>query len=189
MSKSFEYFDSYFYYDSKSPSGLRWKVDRPSGRKLATTNVSKGDVAGCKNQGYWHVGLEGGDYGVHNIVWTLLSQEPPFTYIDHIDGNGENNTFSNLRETTHAINCRNKGMYSSNSTGVTGVCFKVTNPPYNHTIVVAQCRSLDGKVMSRSFSVKKYGLMPAFKMACDWRYSTIGHLNILGAGYTDRHRL
>ncbi len=38
----------YFYYDESSPSGLRWKVNRYSGRSDSIISAEKGQVAGTK---------------------------------------------------------------------------------------------------------------------------------------------
>ena len=39
-------FEDYFYYDETSPTFLRWKVDRYSGRKRNVLKFKKGDVCG-----------------------------------------------------------------------------------------------------------------------------------------------
>lgn len=41
--------------------------------------------------------------------------------IDHINGNGLDNQKKNLRECTHAENCKNMGQYASNTSGYKGV--------------------------------------------------------------------
>jgi len=41
--------------------------------------------------------------------------------VDHRDVNQTNNDVRNLRWVTHLENCQNRGMYSNNTTGVTGV--------------------------------------------------------------------
>ena len=41
--------------------------------------------------------------------------------VDHRDVNQLNNDVRNLRWVTHLENCQNRGMYSNNTTGVTGV--------------------------------------------------------------------
>ena len=46
---------------------------------------------------------------------------PVGKYIDHIDRNPLNNQSDNLRITTNQINNLNKGLYSTNTSGYTGV--------------------------------------------------------------------
>ncbi|AZH74824.1 hypothetical protein FORC80_2467 [Salmonella enterica subsp. enterica serovar Virchow] len=46
---------------------------------------------------------------------------------------------------------------------------------------------LEGKRISKSFSIRKNGLENAIKQAVFWRDESIRALNELGAGYTDRH--
>lgn len=43
--------------------------------------------------------------------------------IDHIDGNGLNNTRVNLRASTPAQNARNRGKQKTNTSGYKGVCY------------------------------------------------------------------
>ena len=43
------------------------------------------------------------------------------------------------------------------------------------------------RVCSKSFPVKKYGVLPAFKLAVDYREKMIAELNAQGAGYTENH--
>ena len=57
---------------------------------------------------------------VHRIIWVLVTGEQPDT-IDHKDGNGLNNKWSNLRSVSHAKNMTNKKVYDSNTSGCAGV--------------------------------------------------------------------
>lgn len=43
--------------------------------------------------------------------------------VDHLDGNGLNNTEANLRAGSHSENMRNRRLDSRNKSGVVGVCF------------------------------------------------------------------
>lgn len=43
--------------------------------------------------------------------------------VDHIDGDGLNNTRENLRPCTHAENLQNRGRQANNTSTVKGVCF------------------------------------------------------------------
>ena len=106
----FEYFNEWFYIDTSSPSGLRWKKQQHRSRKYAD------DQAGSiltKESGkkYWQIKLNNKVYKVHRIVYVLhtgaIEQD---LVIDHIDGNGLNNKVENLRLVTHLVNCLNKGV-------------------------------------------------------------------------------
>jgi hypothetical protein len=48
-------------------------------------------------------------------------------FIDHIDGDGLNNTRLNLRASTNAQNLQNRGKQRNNTSGIKGVCRDKTN--------------------------------------------------------------
>ena len=120
--------------------------------------------------------------------------EPPINTsdwsIDRID-NTRGYEPGNLRWANSETQARNKGKSSVNTSGVNGVQF------YDHQgrngtswlYVVATWYSLgtNGKAQNKKFSVKKHGLLPAFKMACEYRLKMIEELNAQGAGYTENH--
>lgn len=97
----------------------------------------------------------------------------------------------NVRWATASTQARNRGKLSSNSSGFTGVKFvnKRNLPPNENKFTLytrAMCRE-NGKYKSKSFSVSKYGLLPAFAMACASREKMILQLNLNGAGYSAAH--
>lgn len=59
-------------------------------------------------------------YKAHRIIWKLVHGKDP-EYIDHIDGNPENNCLLNLREVTHQSNMRNQKLRCTNTSGFNGV--------------------------------------------------------------------
>lgn len=90
----------------------------------------------------------------------------------------------NLRWATKGEQCRNQRMSDNNTSGKTGVTWHINS--CGNTRAVAVCRS-GGKIHSGTFSVKNYGLLPAFAMACQYRDKMIAQLNAAGAGYTENH--
>ena len=58
-----------------------------------------------------------GQFVMHQIIMPC----PEGFVIDHIDGNGLNNTKSNLRIVTQSQNCMNRSIRSDNSSGIIGV--------------------------------------------------------------------
>jgi hypothetical protein len=176
----------YFYYDETSPSCLRWKVDVKNGRGLKHTRRQAGDVAGSVGgKRYWHVMFNWKDYAVHRIIWKILKGSLDGMYIDHIDGDSTNNKIENLRLATLKTNSRNKKKQINNSTGVSGVsCISNGKGVYYWC---ASWRTLDMKQAQKCFSIREYGLMPAFKMAVEYRLKMIKELNEQGADYSERH--
>ncbi len=106
----FEWFDEWFYVDESSPSGLRWKKQRPRSKMYS------GDQAGSlltKETGklYWQIKVGRKVYKVHRVVYLLTHGTiDEGLVIDHIDGNGLNNNINNLRLVPHFVNCMNKAV-------------------------------------------------------------------------------
>lgn len=57
---------------------------------------------------------------VHRIIWVWMTGQQPDN-IDHIDGNGLNNKWSNLRSVPHKVNCKNQKIHTTNTSGISGV--------------------------------------------------------------------
>lgn len=104
--------------------------------------------------------------------------------VDRIDAYG-NYERGNLRWSLPDKQTRNQKKQSNNTSGVTGVTWYTTGN--NHTYAIAWYNKLDGKTGSKSFSVRKYGLLESFAMACLYREKMIAELNEQGAGYSINH--
>jgi len=77
----------------------------------------------------------------------------------------------------YAAAMRNNKMRSSNSTGVVGVSWG-SNTDFNQTRAIAHWVDENANQHSKSFSVLKYGLLPAFKLACEYRVKMVEELSI-----------
>lgn len=183
-----------FYYDETSPSCLRWKYDRRTGKDNRILRKAAGDVAGYKStqvDGYERyvvtVGKgHGTSYLAHRIVMSIAGQKVDGQDVDHIDGNSLNNVVSNLRFADIKTNARNRKKSPRNTSGVTGVslitCNKTGVPRWYGFV-----RKTNGKSTCKSFRVDKLGNDAAFRLACEWRNQMMEQLNREGAGYTDDH--
>ncbi len=181
-------------YSASSPTGLIWKKDIYSG--FGGVLRKKGDCAGSPSakspsrSRSFRIALttESGvckQYHTHRVIWALcygsITSEQ---IVDHIDGNPFNNNIENLRVVSKAVNTRNRKLLRNNKVGVNGV--KMIIRGAGNPVYVATCY-LEGKQLQRYFSVKDYGLLPAFALAIQWRQTKIKELNEQGAGYTNRH--
>lgn len=96
----------------------------------------------------------------------------------------------NMQWETDIQQARNKGKQVNNSSGFHGVSWdnKLWPNGLGSTLYAkVQWRDLDSTQRTKAFSVTKYGLLPAFKMACEYREEMIIQLNLQGAGYTETH--
>ena len=101
--------------------GLYWK------RRMSPKALI-GDRAGFrKSNGYRYVVIEGRHYLEHRLVFLYNYGYLP-KYIDHIDGDKENNEITNLRACTSCQNNYNRKIRSDNTSGVKGVSWY---KPYN----------------------------------------------------------
>lgn len=78
----------------------------------------------------------------HRVAWLWMTGEWPDGDIDHIDGDGHNNRWSNLRCVSRSVNALNGGAYRTNALGVRGVYHK--GPRYKTRPFCAEIM-VDGK--------------------------------------------
>lgn len=136
---------------------------------------------------YCRVSFLGKGHRTHRIVYEMVAgkQIEPGMQVDHIDGNGLNNTFANLRLVNVSLNNRNKRAHKIDKLGgnlPSGVRYCRHRGAY-----VAAFSKLNGKQSVKYFCVSKYGDHEARQQAINYRREAIKELNKSGAGYTDRH--
>jgi len=108
----------HLHYDPKT--GI-WTWVNPTARR-----VRVGDGAGWlshKGDKYLTVNMGGIRYPAHRLAWFWMTSEWPEEMVDHINLNGLDNRWENLRLATNAENMRNSGRRSTNTTGRKGVHF------------------------------------------------------------------
>ena len=110
-----------FDYDAET-GHLYWRVQTnatPKGKPAGTVARHKVE----KYTSYINVSILGDRYKAHRIIWLMQTGEWPKGHIDHIDGNGLNNAWSNLREATISQNAMNQRVRSDSTSGIKGVSY------------------------------------------------------------------
>ena len=108
----------YFTYDPTTGQ-LTYRL-RSS--KTTTIGAIAGSVCGTlPDRGYVIVPFCGKNYPAHRLIWCYVHGQFPDKQIDHIDHDRTNNRLSNLRLASNHTNMKNKSLYTTNSSGYSGV--------------------------------------------------------------------
>lgn len=114
----------------------------------------KGHKAGSKvgslTHGYEVICIDKKKYYSHRLAFLFMEGRLP-KLIDHIDGNGLNNAYANLRECSQSENLANKTNQSNNSSLIKGVCYIKSREAYRARV------EIKGISSNRYFKINKYG--------------------------------
>ena len=89
----------------------RWKAGQIAGRQKESTGRRR----------YIEVRYEGKWLTAHRIAVAWMTGEWPDEQVDHINGDGLDNRWSNLRQATSSENSQNRKMPNTNQVGMKGV--------------------------------------------------------------------
>lgn len=106
-----------FRYDPETGK-LFWRITTNS---RAYAGSEAGCFKGTTGNFYRQVSIGGRRYYAHRLAWLIVTGAWPSEELDHINGDGLNNRWHNLREVQHSGNLRNAKRQSNNTSGVTGV--------------------------------------------------------------------
>jgi len=113
---------AYFDYDPETGI-LKNKVQRgPRGRRGEEAGTIDYSGPDC-DKPYFRVRMEGSIYYAHRIIWVWMTGDQPET-VDHIDGNGLNNRWENLRNVSFLKNGQNQKIHTTNTSGASGITFR-----------------------------------------------------------------
>lgn len=115
-------------------SGMASKVGDECGHLFTAVN----------GKSYRRVSIFGKSYLSHHLAWLYMTGNMPLNQIDHINGNGIDNRFINLRDVSPRENSKNKRRYYTNKTGVSGVSWSSGKKKYRVEI------SVDGVTYSKN---------------------------------------
>lgn len=109
-----------------------WLVSRGKARK--------GDEAGhimiSGGKKYRGIRVLGYPFRAHRLAFLYVNGVFPEQDVDHEDGNGLNNRWSNLRAVTPADNAKNQRLHSSNASGKSGVSWHKRDSKWQAIITV-----------------------------------------------------
>lgn len=100
---------------------LRNKNGAPKGAIAGSIKHCRPKSSGKQKKYYVIVSIQRKQYRAHRIIWLWMTGEWPKEEIDHIDGDGTNNKWLNLRQVTTAENGKNKCLLNTNTSGYMGV--------------------------------------------------------------------
>lgn len=104
--------------------------------------------------------------------------------VDRIDNN-LGYVEGNMRWATDEEQSRNKGKYTNNKSGVTGIYLHKGATGIEYW--VASYNPEKGRSKSKYFNIAKLGNKEAFELAREFRDKKIEELKALGYGYTEKH--
>jgi hypothetical protein len=86
--------------------------------------------------GYIRVGLAGGKYQAHRLIWLYMTGEWPTSCIDHKNLDRADNRWDNMRPATKAQNMYNLPISRHNTSGIKGVGWSRTKGKWRATISI-----------------------------------------------------
>ena len=93
---------------------LMWIKSRVRGKVITKAGCVSGD-------GYRRIEILGKNYLAHRLAFLFMTGSFPDNDMDHIDGNKDNNIWSNLRAVSTLENCRNQKLLKNNTSGYPGI--------------------------------------------------------------------
>lgn len=139
-----------------------WKKNR---RGHAISGCPAGSCTTMRDgKSYVRIRVDGECFLAHRLAMLYMQSNFPKQEVDHIDGNGCNNIFTNLRCVSPQNNKRNKRLYTSNNSGCSGVTWKRTLGRWRSVIYVCSKQihlgyynHIEDAIAARKAAEVKYG--------------------------------
>lgn len=107
------------------------------------TRKSTGKVTGSVGRNgknthvkYVRISINGVLYKAHRLAWLYVIGDNPAYVIDHINGDGTDNRFCNLRDVPQVINSRNAKINSNSVSLVSGVSWRNSRKVWRSRIMI-----------------------------------------------------
>jgi hypothetical protein len=113
--------DGLFSYDAETGMLTRLATGKP--------------VLGSRKRKHVAVGVGCKTFLAHRIIWKMVTGEEA-ALLDHIDCDGHNNRWVNLREAETRENLRNRGAPKNNTSGIKGVSFDKITQTWRASITI-----------------------------------------------------
>ena len=110
------------------------------------------------NQGkrYIQISIDKHIYYAHRLAFLYMNNKWPENEIDHIDHDGENNTWTNLRDVTKLENAKNRKLNKTNTSGTTGVTFITQKSKYKEKITEYKYWRAQIKINSKQITIGNF---------------------------------
>ena len=107
-------------------------------RRVASSNAPAGAIATFRSSnGYLRVCVGGIEYRAHRVIWLMQTGRWPADEIDHVNRNGRDNRWCNLREAVPSQQQGNRSQAKNNTSGYRGVTFFTRVGKWQARIMIA----------------------------------------------------
>ena len=115
-----------------------------------------------KGTNYWRVGLLGTNVPAHRLAWFYMTGKWP-EEVDHLNRNGMDNSWKNLRECNRSENVTNTRVRKDNLIGLTGICehrapgvYRVVAHRGKKKILDKVCYGIEEAIKRRQNAIEEY---------------------------------
>lgn len=141
-----------------SDGELLWRAPK-------NNRLKPGQIAGVisSTDGYRYICIGYTRYAAHRLIWKFFHGKDP-RYIDHLNGIRSDNRIENLRCVTKKQNQNNMKLFSTNTSGVTGVHYCNTINKWiakiytnNKSHILGRYKNLEDAIQARKNAEKEFG--------------------------------
>ena len=113
-----------------------WLDTKPGNNRIFGKKAGSVRGIGAVNKYYVLIRIDGKHHLAHRLAFLYMNGSFPEHDVDHINGNGADNRWINLRLATRSENGKNQKRHSNNTSGVSGVCWRKDSGSWRVRITV-----------------------------------------------------